>query len=87
MAINHPIQGTAADVIKFGMINLQRRLDESKLQARMLLQVHDELIFEAPPEEMETLTGIVLEVMPAAMELRVPLKVDLKKGPSWGQMG
>ena len=54
MAINHPIQGAAADVIKVGMINLQKRMDEARLGARMLLQVHDELIFESPPEEMET---------------------------------
>ena len=86
MAINHPIQGAAADVIKIGMVNLQRRMDEATLEARMLLQVHDELIFESPPDEMETLIGLVLEVMPAAMDLLVPLKVDLKQGRSWGEM-
>ena len=86
MAINHPIQGAAADVIKIGMINLQDRMDEAKLEARMLLQVHDELIFESPPDEMETLIGLVLEVMPKAMDLLVPLKVDLKQGRSWGEM-
>ena len=86
MAINHPIQGAAADVIKIGMINLQDRMDEARLEARMLLQVHDELIFESPPDEMETLIGLVLEVMPKAMDLLVPLKVDLKQGRSWGEM-
>ena len=86
MAINHPIQGAAADVIKIGMVNLQRRMDEATLEARMLLQVHDELIFESPPDEMETLIGLVLEAMPAAMDLLVPLKVDLKQGRSWGEM-
>ena len=86
MAINHPIQGAAADVIKIGMINLQERMDDAGLEARMLLQVHDELIFESPPDEMETLIGLVLEVMPKAMDLLVPLKVDLKQGRSWGEM-
>ena len=86
MAINHPIQGAAADVIKIGMINLQDRMDDANLEARMLLQVHDELIFESPPDEMETLIGLVLEVMPKAMDLLVPLKVDLKQGRSWGEM-
>jgi DNA polymerase-1 len=86
MAINHPAQGTAADIIKIGMIRLQAEMDRMALRARMLLQVHDELIFEAPKDEMDALKGLVKKIMPAAMELIVPLKVDLKEGQTWGEM-
>ncbi len=86
MAINAPIQGTAADVIKVGMIQLQDRMDAMGLQSRMILQVHDELIFETPRDEIEPLKELVLEVMPKAMDLSVPLKVDLKQGRTWGEM-
>ena len=86
MAINHPIQGSAADAIKVGMINLQRRMDDLAMKTKMILQVHDELIFEAPGDELETIRDLVLEVMPAVMDLSVPLKVDLKQGQCWGQM-
>jgi DNA polymerase-1 len=86
MAINAPIQGAAADVIKLGMIQLQDRMDAMALQSRMILQVHDELIFETPEDEIEPLKELVLEIMPHAMELSVPLKVDLKQGLTWGEM-
>ena len=86
MAINHPIQGTAADIIKLGMIHLQRRMDEAHLASRMVLQVHDELIFETPGDEIEAMRDLVVEVMPKAMDLETPLKVDLKQGRSWGEM-
>lgn len=82
-AMNTPIQGTAADIIKKAMIDMDKRLEAEGLQARMLLQVHDELIFEAPKEELEQLKKIVPEVMESALVLDVPLKVDSAYGASW----
>ena len=87
MAINMPVQGTAAEIIKLAMLRMQERLDETQMRTRMLLQIHDELLFEAPDDERDRLTAIVDEVMPLVMpELDVPLVVDMKAGPSWGQM-
>ncbi|MGM9926672.1 MAG: DNA polymerase I [Bacillus sp. (in: firmicutes)] len=82
-AMNTPIQGSAADIIKLAMINMSERLKKEKLQTKLLLQVHDELIFEAPEEEIEILKNIVPEVMEHAIELSVPLKVDYAYGPTW----
>ncbi|WP_347549331.1 DNA polymerase I [Pseudalkalibacillus hwajinpoensis] len=82
-AMNTPIQGTAADIIKLAMVQMDTRLKEDNLKTRMLLQVHDELIFEAPEEEIETLKRIVPEVMEAAIKLDVPLKVDYEYGSTW----
>ncbi|PTR46084.1 DNA polymerase I [Geobacillus thermodenitrificans] len=82
-AMNTPIQGSAADIIKKAMIDLAARLKEEQLQARLLLQVHDELILEAPKEEIERLCELVPEVMEQAVTLRVPLKVDYHYGPTW----
>ncbi len=81
--MNTPIQGSAADIIKLAMINMSERLKKEKLQTKLLLQVHDELIFEAPEEEIEILKNIVPEVMEHAIELSVPLKVDYAYGPTW----
>ena len=81
-AMNTPIQGSAADIIKKAMIDMAGRLKAEKLQTRLLLQVHDELIFEAPPEEIETLKIIVPDVMENAVELKVPLRVDYSYGPN-----
>ncbi len=86
VAINTPIQGTAADAIKLAMVKLQARMDEIGLRSLMIVQVHDELIFEVPLEELEDMQAVVLEIMPRAMELAVPLEVDLKSGKSWGTM-
>ncbi|MDA0987882.1 MAG: DNA polymerase I [Chloroflexi bacterium] len=86
MAVNMPIQGTAADIIKLAMINIDKRMQEDGLRTRMILQVHDELIFEVPVEEMEVMRAMVLELMPAALELIVPLSVELKTGYTWGDM-
>ena len=86
MAINMPIQGTAADIMKLAMIRVQNRLDAEGLRTKMLLQVHDELVFETPEEEMDALKDLVFDEMPAAMELDVTLKVDAKWGPTWGDM-
>ncbi|MFD1038095.1 DNA polymerase I [Virgibacillus byunsanensis] len=82
-AMNTPIQGSAADIIKKAMIDLHGKLKEENLEARMLLQVHDELIIEAPPEELESLKKIVPDVMENTVELNVPLKVDYAYGESW----
>lgn len=82
-AMNTPIQGSAADIIKKAMIDLAKRLHEERLQARLLLQVHDELILEAPKEEVDLLKNIVPDVMENAVSLRVPLKVDYHFGPTW----
>lgn len=82
-AMNTPIQGSAADIIKKAMILLDERLKSEKLQAKLILQVHDELILEAPKEELAILEKIVPEVMEHAVELVVPLKVDYNSGESW----
>ena len=86
MAINMPIQGTAADIIKIAMVRIQERLDALELRSMMIIQVHDELIFEAPRIELEPLKAIVMELMPSAMTLAVPLNVELKTGDTWGDM-
>lgn len=86
-AINMPVQGTAAEVMKLAMIPVHRRLRQEDFRANMLLQVHDELIFEAPREEVERLKALLLEEMPKAMELAVPLKVAVKAGTNWGELG
>jgi DNA polymerase-1 len=82
-AMNTPIQGTAADIIKKAMIDMAEALTTKQLKSRLLLQVHDELIFEAPPEEIEVLKILVPEIMENAIELVVPLKVDYAYGPTW----
>ncbi len=82
-AVNTVIQGSAADLIKRAMITIHARLRREGLAARMLLQIHDELIFEVPAEELPRLAALVREEMAGAAALRVPLKVDLKAGPNW----
>lgn len=82
-AMNTPIQGSAADIIKKAMIDMADRLKEEGLRTRLLLQVHDELIFEAPKDEIEKLKKVVPDVMENAIELKVPLKVDYAFGPTW----
>jgi DNA polymerase-1 len=83
MAINMPIQGSAADIMKLGMIRAAQALAASQSPARMLLQVHDELIFEAPPAAAAEVAELAAEAMAGAFDLRVPLVVDLKTGPNW----
>jgi DNA polymerase-1 len=82
-AMNTPIQGTAADIIKKAMIDMDKRLHKEGLSSKLLLQVHDELIFEVPKDEISTMTKLVSEVMEAAMELNVPLQVDVDHGDTW----
>ena len=85
MAINTPIQGTAADLIKKAMINIHRRLNQDGLRTRMLLQVHDELVFEVPEEELDAVIPMVREQMEGIYPLSVPLKVDINKGRNWDE--
>jgi len=82
-AINMPIQGTAADIIKIAMINIQQYLEENDLKTRMLLQVHDELIFEVPKDEADEVPAKLKELMETAFELSVPLKVDMGLADNW----
>ena len=84
-AINTPLQGSAADIIKKAMINIHKRLREEKFSAKMLLQVHDELVFEVPREEVEKLRNMVKEEMEGVVELRVPLVVDIGVGDNWAE--
>jgi len=86
MAMNAPIQGSAADIIKIAMVRLDRELQQRNSASRMLLQVHDELIFDMAPEDMESLPKLVKEQMEGAVSLSVPLIVDLKQGPDWYTM-
>jgi DNA polymerase-1 len=85
-ALNTPVQGTAADLIKLAMIAIDRELAVQGLRARMILQVHDELLFETPPEELDRLSTLVRREMEQAYELRVPVTVELKAGPNWRDM-
>lgn len=83
VAVNMPIQGSAADLMKIAMIDVYDMLKKDGFQARMLMQVHDELVFEVPPDEVERLTLRIGEVMEKAMELKVPLEVDVSWGDNW----
>ena len=82
-AVNTPLQGTAADLIKLAMIRIDAELRERKLRSRMLLQVHDELVFEVPEQEVDTIKQVVVQQMEQVHELKVPLKVDVGIGPNW----
>ncbi len=84
-AINTPIQGTAADLIKKAMINIHKRLQGEGLRTKMLLQVHDELLFEVPRGELEVAQSLIKEEMEGVYELRVPLKVDMGYGENWDE--
>ena len=82
-AVNAPIQGTAADIIKLAMVAIDRRLREEKLQTRMILQVHDELNFSVPPTELEQVRHLVVEEMERAFQMRVPLVAECGEGTNW----
>jgi len=84
IAVNTPIQGTAADIVKLAMLNIDRRLREEARHARILLQVHDELILEVPEEEVDDVSIAVEEEMTGAVDLSVPLRVSVEVGSSWG---
>lgn len=85
-AVNAPIQGSAADIIKLAMLECDKQLQDNEFRARMILQVHDELVFEAPPEEVAYLIQSVTAAMENAMILEVPLKSDIKVGFNWNEM-
>jgi len=85
IAINAPIQGTAADLIKVAMIRIHRRLIQEKRKTRLILQIHDELVFEVPEAEMEVLRGMVKEEMEGVMQLVIPLKVEMGVGKNWAE--
>jgi DNA polymerase I len=87
MALNAPIQGSAADIIKVAMLGVDRAMRESGLRSRMLLQVHDELIFEVAPGELAALQDLVRAQMGAAYDLRVPLEVSMGTGRTWHEAG
>jgi DNA polymerase-1 len=86
MAINAPVQGSSADIIKVAMINLHREMEKRKLKSKMMLQIHDELLFEVPESELEEMRSLVSELMPHAIELSVPVKIDIKVGRNWAEM-
>ncbi len=86
MAMNAPVQGTASDMIKIAMIRMRAALAERRLETRMLLQVHDELLFESPPDEVATVEALAREVMEAALPLEVPIVVDVKSGRDWSEV-
>lgn len=85
IAVNSPVQGSAADLIKLAMIAVDKRLQQSELQARMLLQVHDELVFECPEPEVEELSKLVKEEMEGVFDLAVPLSVEMDTGKNWAE--
>jgi DNA polymerase-1 len=85
-AINAPIQGTAADLIKVAMIRINDRMRREQFTGRMILQVHDELIFEAPEQEIESLRALVKTEMEGVLEMSVPLKVDISWGNNWSEV-
>ncbi|MBE9470411.1 MAG: DNA polymerase I [Chloroflexi bacterium] len=86
MAINAPVQGTSADIIKVAMINMHREMKNRNLRSKMLLQIHDELLFEVPQEEIEEMKSLVGRIMAEAVKLCVPLRIDIKVGKNWGEM-
>lgn len=86
MAINMPVQGTSADIIKVAMVKLYGEMQRRQLKSKMLLQVHDELLFEVPEPELAEMFRLVPEMMTTAVKLSVPLKVDMKSGLNWGEL-
>jgi DNA polymerase-1 len=86
MAINTPLQGTAADIIKVAMIHIQNRIEELHLSTKMVMQVHDELVFEVPEGEVERALPLIQSEMEAVMELSVPLKVSIHSGKNWAEV-
>jgi DNA polymerase-1 len=85
-AINAPIQGTAADIMKVAMLRVDKALKKAGLQSRMLLQVHDELVLETPAKEVPRAIQVIQEAMETAYDLKAPLKTEARSGPNWGWM-
>jgi DNA polymerase-1 len=86
MAINAPLQGTAADIIKVAMIHIQNRIEEPALSTKMIMQVHDELVFEVPEEELQKALPMIQNEMETVMKLSVPLKVSIHSGKNWAEV-
>ena len=86
IAFNSPIQGSAADIVKMAMINISRKLKDKDLESKMVLQIHDELIFEVPQKEVEVMKKLVKEEMESVIKLNVPLRVSIETAESWGDM-
>ncbi len=82
-AINMPIQGTASDIVKFAMINVAKALKDAKLETKMIMQVHDELLFEAPDSEVKQASEIIKKEMESAAKLDIPLLVEIGSGTNW----
>jgi DNA polymerase I len=85
-AINAPIQGTAADIMKIAMLRVPDALAKSNLSAKMLLQVHDEIVLESPQEELAETATVIQEVMEQAYRLDIPLRTEARSGPNWGEL-
>jgi DNA polymerase-1 len=85
VAINTPIQGTSADMIKIAMIKIANEIKEKKLKSRMIMQVHDELVFEVHEDEIEIMKVTVKDIMENALKLNVPIVVDIGTGKSWNE--
>jgi DNA polymerase-1 len=86
MAVNSPLQGTAADIIKVAMIHIQNQIEGLGLSTKMIMQVHDELVFEAPEEELQNAVPMIQNEMENVMELSVPLKVSIHSGKNWADV-
>jgi DNA polymerase-1 len=86
MAISTPVQGTAADIIKLAMIRIHAEMAGKGLKAKMILQVHDELLFDVPQNEADIVKQLALDIMSSALEFSVPLTVDVKAGKNWDEM-
>jgi DNA polymerase-1 len=86
MAVNTPLQGTAADIIKVAMIRIQNRIEELGLSTKMIMQVHDELVFEVPEEELQKTIPLIQDEMESVMNLSVPLKVSIHSGKNWAEV-
>ena len=85
-AINAPLQGSAADIIKKAMISLDKELESKKLSAKILLQVHDELILEVPNEQVKAVSELTKKIMESVVTISVPLKVDISYGKNWAEI-
>jgi len=86
IAVNTPIQGTAADIMKLAMLNIDSRLKEKEYKTRMILQVHDEVVLEVPENEIEAIEALIRKEMESAVKLNIPLKVNTEIADNWGEM-
>ena len=83
MALNTPVQGTAADILKKAMVTLYQKMNEMNLNSKMIVQVHDELVFDVPNNEVQIMGNLIKDIMENAYTLSVPLKVDIEYGKTW----